>query len=235
MNLQAPTVEAQKQELAAALRLAAHFGLNEGVCNHFSLQLADDSFLLNPHGIYWSEICASDIITVGAGTSQEAETTALNIHGAIHRQLPNAKCVLHTHMPFATTLTCLVDNNLKFIHQNSLRFYDDVSYDNDYGGLAESIEEGERIARQMDKNRVLFMANHGVIVTGQNVAEAFDRLYYLERACEIQVKALSTGQPIREIGTNIAMKTRREFDSSADYSQQHFDGLKAILSEDYLS
>ena len=230
-----PKQSEPKAELAAALRLASHFGFNEGVCNHFSLQVSEDHFLLNPHGVHWSRMKRSDIQAVTAATvNPSIEASALNIHGAIHTRHPHAACVMHTHMPFATTLTCLDNNRLRFIHQNSLRFYDDVSYDDDYGGLADNAEEGNRIAAEMGSRRVHFMANHGVIVTGNNVAEAFDRLYYLERACELQVRALSTGQPMREIDNNLARKTRDDFDNSSDYSQTHFNALLELLDTDYL-
>ncbi len=223
-----------RQDLAAALRLSERFGFNEGICNHFSLQLDDGRFLLNPHGIYWSQIKASDILTIDpAEPGTQAEISALNIHGAIHAQHANANCVLHTHMPWATALTCLQDGRLRYVHQNSLRFFDDVAYDDSYGGLAETREEGERIASCMGGKRVLFMANHGVVVTGASVAEAFDRLYYLERACEVQVRAMSSGQPLNEIGDNLARKTRADFDAGASYAAQHFEALKKLLDADY--
>ena len=136
-------------------------------------------------------------------------------------------------MPWATALTCLQDGRLKYVHQNSLRFFDDVAYDDTYNGLAQTAEEGRRIAECMSDKRVLFMANHGVVVTGESVADAFDRLYYLERACEVQVKAMSTGQPLSEIGDNLARQTKAEFDSGSTYAAQHFEALKALLSADY--
>ncbi|MEM7099544.1 MAG: class II aldolase/adducin family protein [Pseudomonadota bacterium] len=217
-------------DLATALRLATHFGLNEGICNHFSLAIDADRFLLNPHGIHWSQIQAKDIIEVNPATmDSEAEVSAFNIHHAIHQTSEHARCVLHTHMPYATALTCLTDNTLKFIHQNSLRFYNDVAYDNEYNGLADALAEGARIASCLQDKRVLFLANHGVIVIGANVAEAFDRMYYLERACEVQILAMSTGQPLRDIGANLANKTRQEFDREHSYAQAHFDALRVLV------
>lgn len=224
----------ERADLAAALRLAAHFGFSEGICNHFSLQVADNRFLLNPHGIHWSRLKASDILLVDPGNpASDIEATALNIHRAIHEQHPSATCVLHTHMPYATALTCLEEGRLQFVHQNSLRFYDDVSYDDDYGGLAETDDEGDRIAAQMSGCRVHFMASHGIIVTGRSVADAFDRLYYLERACEVQVLAMSSGRPLREIGDNVARKTRADFDSTSDYADAHFRALLPLIGDDY--
>lgn len=219
-----------RSDLAAALRLAAHFGFHEGVCNHFSLQLPDGSFLLSPHGKHWSLIEPADILHVEPGKASAAEVTALNIHGAIHEQHPEATCVLHTHMPFATTLTCLADNRLRFIHQNSLRFFNAVAYDDDYNGLADDAAEGERIASRLGNNQVLFLANHGVVVTGESVALAFDRLYYLERACELQVRALATGQTLRDIDDNTALTAKQTFDAQHDYAELHFAALLPLLT-----
>ena len=224
------SVDSAREDLAAALRLAAHFGFNEGICNHFSYELDDGTFLLNPHPIHWSKIQAGDILEIDlAKPDSEAELTALNIHGAIHRDVEDARCVLHTHMPYATAITCLQDQRLRFIHQNSLKFWDDIAYDDSYNGLADTLEEGARIANCISGKRVLFLANHGVIVIGDSVADAFDRLYYLERACEVQVLAMSTGAPISEIGANLAAKTKHEFDTKGSYAEAHFEALKALV------
>ena len=229
------SIDSARQDLAAALRLAEKFGFSEGICNHFSLQLDDGRFLLNPHGVHWSQIKASDTLCIDPGNpGEQAEVTALHIHGAIHNQHAHATCVLHTHMPWATSLTCLRDGRLRYVHQNSLRFFDDIAYDDNYGGLAETNEEGKRIASCMGDKRVLFMANHGVVVTGISVADAFDRLYYLERACEVQVKAMSTGLAMNEVGDNLAAKTRAEFDAGANYATAHFEALKRLLDQDFL-
>lgn len=225
----APENQKTRIDLAAALRLAAHFGLNEGICNHFSFAIGSDSYLLNPFGIHWSAVTAPDLVVVGPEVSGEAEVTALQIHSAIHRQHRDAACVMHTHMPWATALTCLERPSFRYVHQNALRFYDDIAWTNDYRGLAESPEEGERIAAAMGDAHVLFMAHHGVIVVGASVAEAFDRLYFLERACEIQVKAMATGEPLRDVGADIARATKKQFDAGGTYAAAHFEALKRLL------
>jgi ribulose-5-phosphate 4-epimerase/fuculose-1-phosphate aldolase len=232
-------IQQAKVDLAAALRLAARFGLNEGVCNHFSYAIpgVENRFLLNPHGIYWSQIRASDILVIdgegrtieGAG---EAELTAFTIHGRIHANHPSAHCVMHTHMPYATALACIEDGKLEPIHQSSLRFYNDVSYDPDYNGLAEDQAEGDRIAACLDGRKVLFLSNHGVIVVGETIAQAFDDLYYLERACQVQVLAMSTGRPLKRVGDNTAAKTRSEYDVGGSYPEAHFSGLKRLLDSE---
>jgi ribulose-5-phosphate 4-epimerase/fuculose-1-phosphate aldolase len=90
---------------------------------------------------------------------------------------------MHTHMPYATALSVLEDTGLEPVDQNALRFYGDVAYDSGYAGLALARDEGERLASELGDKRVLFMSNHGVLVAGETIAEAFNDLYYLERAC----------------------------------------------------
>lgn len=227
-----------KVDLAAALRLAARFGLNEGVCNHFSFALPgmSDRYLLNPHGVHWSQMTAGDMLLIdGEGRTIEgrsqAELTAFVIHGAVHRACPRAAAVLHTHMPNATALCCLEDSVLEPISQNALRFYNDVAYDWDYNGIAEDPAEGARIASCLGDKKVLFLGNHGIIVVGETIAKAFDDLYYLERACQLQVLALSTGKPLRRIGDNLAGKAKADIDggNGGGYANAHFNGLKAML------
>ncbi|SMF13338.1 Ribulose-5-phosphate 4-epimerase/Fuculose-1-phosphate aldolase [Tistlia consotensis] len=227
-----------KVDLAASLRLAARFGFNEGVCNHFSFAVPgmSDRYLLNPHGVHWSQMTPDDILLIdGEGRTVEgrsqAELTAFTIHGAIHRANPRAHAVLHTHMPYATALCCVEETELEPISQNALRFWNDVAYDWDYNGLAEDAAEGARMAACLGDKKVLFLGNHGVIVVGESIARAFDDLYYLERACELQVLALSTGKPLRRIGDNVAGKAKADIDGgpTATYAAKHFDGLKAVL------
>lgn len=223
-------------DLAAALRLAARFDLNEGICNHFSYAPPErpGAFLVNPFGIHWSQLTASDLLLVdydgsvleGSG---ELETTAFCIHSRIHKENPRAACVLHTHMPYATALTSLEDTPLEPISQNALRYYNDVAYDGSYNGLASDVEEGERMARALGDKRVLFLANHGVVVVGPNIAKAFEDLYYLERACKVQVLAQSTGRPLRRVSDNIAGATFKSAESEQHYADAHFAALKRLL------
>lgn len=226
-------------DLAASLRLAVANGFHEGIDNHFTLSTPgrSDRFLLNPYGFHWSEVRASDILEVDLdGTITDgkgiADRTAVCIHGPIHKR--GVACVLHTHMPYATALSQLEDMTLEMIGQTALGFYGKVAYDYDYGGLALDMAEGERMADILGNKTVLMLANHGVIVCGQSVADAFNSLYFLERACETQILAMSTGKPLRRVKPAVVELTRSQFTSSGlppgehgyDY---HFAALKRLL------
>ncbi len=232
-----------RRHLAAAFRWAARLGFHEGTCNHFSLKVPgrEDRYLINPHGLHFSEIRASDLLLVdGAGRVLEGklpiEPTAFFIHSRIHRANRDAKCVLHTHMPYATALTMLEGGRLEPCLQTCLRFYGRVGYDDDlggYNGLVLDEEEGDRICRALGSNRVLMLSNHGVIVAAPTVAEAFDDLYYLERAAQAQVIAMSTGRKLRLVGDNVAARTRDQMLKDAElYARVHFTALCRILDRE---
>jgi ribulose-5-phosphate 4-epimerase/fuculose-1-phosphate aldolase len=226
-------------DLACALRFAAQLGLHEGVCNHFSLSVplgdGTDAFLINPQGLLWSEILPSDLVMVDVHGAKlqgkhNVEPTAFFIHGRIHKAKANARCIMHTHMPYATALTLLDDGRLEWVSQNSLRFYNRVAYDSQYRGLALDDAEGDRICGKLADADVLFMANHGVLVCAESAAYAFDDLYYLERACMVQVLAQSTGRPLRYVSAEVAALTSRQFDGERQQSTLHFEALKRSLS-----
>jgi ribulose-5-phosphate 4-epimerase/fuculose-1-phosphate aldolase len=231
-------VSAARIDLAAAFRLAVRMDLHEGVCNHFSLMLPDGSILLNRYGLHWSEVSASNLLALDAegkilAGAGEFEKTAFYIHSRIHLAHPRASCVLHTHMPYATSLTLLEGGRLEMVEQNALRFHDDVAYDDTYNGLVVDNAEGDRLARVLGAKRVLFLANHGVIVVGPSVAEAFDALYYLERACRLQVLARSMHGKLRQVRPEVVRETYRLLCADASkYAAAHFSALKRLLERE---
>jgi ribulose-5-phosphate 4-epimerase/fuculose-1-phosphate aldolase len=170
------------------------------------------------------------------------EDTALFIHLAVHRQLPQARCVFHTHMPYATALGALADPTLAMATQSALGFYDDIAYV-DYNGLAFDGSEGERLARALGARSVLMMRNHGVLVVGSCAAEAFERLYFLERACQSQILALSSGRALYVPPPEVVRATAAQFKSGdkvggESRSELHFLALKRLLDRqeaDYAS
>jgi ribulose-5-phosphate 4-epimerase/fuculose-1-phosphate aldolase len=231
----------ERRDLAAVFRGAASFGGQAGVCNHFSLRVADSpqQFLINPWGMYFSQARASDLMLVDEhgvcvdGVARDAGFAAFNIHSMVHALHPAAHCVLHTHMPYATAITMLEHGRLEPVSQEALRFHDDIAYDDSYNGLAHDRVEGERIARAMGDKHVLFLAHHGVIVVGPTVAQAFDHLYYLERAAELQVKAMSCNHPLRKVPDDVARSTAAQLRRAREHwARLHLDALRARLDRD---
>ena len=235
-DFDAPAIRALRDDLALALRAAAHHGLAEGVCNHFSVELPDGSgrFLLNPRGLLWAEVQGDDIVVVDAQGAVLAgrhpvEPTAMFIHAAVHR-IAGKACVLHTHMPHATALTLTADRALDTaLSQNAMRFHGRVAVDASYNGLALDASEGERIARAMTGRDVVFLGNHGVVVCGERMAWAYDDLYYLERACMVQVLAASTGQPLLPVDTALAARVAAQTLGERMQSDLFFEALRRRL------
>lgn len=231
-----PAVARLRADLALALRAAAHHGLAEGVCNHFSVELPDDSgrFLLNPRGRLWQELTADDIVMTDAdgrvlAGRHAVEPTAMHIHAAVHR-LTGRACVLHTHMPWATALALTVDGALDTtLSQTAMRFHGRVAVDRRYNGLALDAGEGERIAAAMDGCEVVFLANHGVIVCGDRIDHAYDDLYYLERACQAEVLARSTGRPLQRVDPALARRVGEQTRGERLQSELFFEALRRTL------
>jgi ribulose-5-phosphate 4-epimerase/fuculose-1-phosphate aldolase len=231
----APLDEAgQRRHLAAAFRWSARLGFDEGVANHFSALVpgSDSQFLLNPMGAHFSRITPSSLLRLdaqraGSEADPLADPTAWFLHAHLHRLVPHAKVILHTHMPYATALACLDGFELQMLDQSSCRFYGRVAYVREFNGMFLDDSEGPRLARVLTPGvSTVFLANHGVMVVGETVAEAFDELYYLERVAQLHVYALSTGRPLKVIADDIAALTRSQW---RDYGEAALLHLRAII------
>ncbi len=235
-DFQSPAVRRLRADLAVALRAAARHGLSEGVCNHFSVELPGDSgrFLLNPRGLLWSEVGTDDIVMIDVHGEKLAgrhgvEPTAMFIHAAIHR-IARKACVMHTHMPNATALTLTVDRALDTtLSQTAMRFHGRIAIDAHYNGLALDNSEGERIARAMQGANIAFLGNHGVVVCGERIDYTYDDLYYLERACGLQVLAQSTGRPLVPVAADIAKRVYEQGEGERLQSELFFEALRRTL------
>jgi ribulose-5-phosphate 4-epimerase/fuculose-1-phosphate aldolase len=235
-DYESPLVRQLREDLALALRAAAFHGLSEGVCNHFSVEIPDKSgrFLLNPRGLLWSEVQAEDIVmvdTAGAALAgrHPVEPTAMFIHAAVH-QIAGKACVLHTHMPYATALTLTERRVLDTaLSQNAMRFHGRVAVDKHYNGLALDAQEGGRIAHAMQGADVVFLGNHGVVVCAERMDYAYDDLYFLERACMMQVLAMSTGLPLAPVDPRLAADVGAQIMSERLQSELFFKALGRTL------
>jgi len=237
VDLDTPEIRAARVELAACFRMAARLGLSEGICNHFSLVVPghDDLMLVNPYGYAFSEVTASRLLicdfqgNVVAGEGVP-EATAFYIHARVHLNQPRAKAAFHTHMPNATALAMLEGPPLTWAGQTALKFYGRTLVDEDYNGLALDEREGDRIAASLGDADVVFMRNHGVMVIGASAAEAWDDLYYLERACEAQRLAMATGRPLKPVPAEVAERTYRQMrEGDRESARLHLESVKRRL------
>lgn len=226
-----------RDDLAAAFRAVALFGLNEAIGNHLTARLMDPArILINPLGLHFAEMTGADLVVMDESGRLEdpgipVEPTGLVIHAAVHRRRPDAGCVIHTHMPHATALTLIRGGRLLPLQQVSLRFFENVAYDDDaaYGGLALGTQEGERIAAALGDKSVLLLRNHGVIVVGATIARAFDNLYYLERSARVQLLAMASGVPLDPVPDDVARAARRQIeDKLDDDARLHFAAIKRL-------
>ena len=234
------TDEAQiRIELAAAFRLAVHEGWHESVANHFSAAVSDDGtrFLMNPCWKHFGEITASELLLLDANADFDSvmdgpnapDPSAWAIHGQIHAASPRARVLIHLHPPYATAVASLADPTILPIDQNTARYYGEVAYDLEFGGIADDIEEGRRLAAVMQDKQVLMMGNHGVTVAAPTVAEAFESLFYLERACRTLVLAYSTGRPLAVLSDDMAATVAKGWKAFSGMARAHLDDRMALL------
>lgn len=236
-GLDSPEIAQSRIDLAACFRMAARLGMGEGICNHFSVVLPGhpDLFLVNPYGLAFAEVTASSLLVcdfhgrVLAGEGRP-EATAFYVHAQLHRLHPRATAAFHTHMPNATALCLLEGTPLLWAGQTALKFYDRLAVDEHYNGVALDYSEGERIACAAGHADVVLLKNHGPLVLGASIAEAWDDLYYLERAAEVQLKAMASGRPLRQVPHSIAHAACQQMkEGNADSARLHLESVKRQL------
>ncbi len=230
-----------KVHLAAAHRLAVFHELEEGIDNHFTVTVPghDDRYLILPFGRHWSEARASDMIVFDeSGKTLEGEgdveLSALCIHAPIHR-VSGARVVMHTHQTWALALNMLKNNRLVPASQSAAHLHGRIVYDDNYSGNADTLEEGERLAQLLDGKPIMFMKNHGVLVTGDTIAQAYKRLYFLERVCRTQVLAMGSGQPLEIIPDNVVAKVQTPPQDDRHRGQRDrlfFEALMRVLDRE---
>ena len=235
----ADPVQQAKVHLAAAHRLAVLHELEEGIDNHFTVTVPgyDERYLILPFGLHWSEARASDMIVFDeSGATLEGEgvveLSAQCIHAPVHR-ICGARVVMHTHQTWAYALNMLKDNRLLPSSQSAAYFHSRVAYDDTYAGSADTIEEGERLSGVIGDKQVLFMKNHGVMVVGDTVAQAYRRLYMLERVCRGQLLAMATGKPLELLSDAVIAQVQGphldDRHSRAERERLFFEAMMRIL------
>lgn len=230
--------EAQlREDLAAAFRIAAGMGWHELVGNHFSCAVSDDGrkFLLNRKWQHFASIRPEDLLLLDADDPDvlngpdAPDASAWTIHGTIHRHCPAARVVLHCHPVHSTALAMLADPELKPLDNNTARFFARVAYDREFGGIADDAQEGLRLVRALGNHKTMLMGNHGLLCVGETVTEAFEDMYYFERAAQTQLLAYASGRPLAVLSDEVAEKTAQGWEPYRGMADAHFAYLKSML------
>jgi len=186
-------------QLAALYRLIAHYKMTDLIDTHISLRVPEEPnhFLINRYGVIFDHMRASDLVKIdhdgkiveSYDQGKKVNVAGFVIHSAIHHAKPHLDCVIHTHTADGVAVSAQKDGLLP-ISQHALKFYRRLSY-HDYEGIALSLEERERLINDLGNNKAMILRNHGLLAAGESVAHAFHEIFFLERACQIQIKALS--------------------------------------------
>ncbi|MEO0762267.1 MAG: class II aldolase/adducin family protein, partial [Pseudomonadota bacterium] len=185
---------------------------------------------------HWSRMRASDLLELDAhveptGLGDAIDPTAWAIHGALHRRVPHARCVMHLHSKYATALSVLADPSLPPIDQNSMRFFNRVAIDVGYDGMGLG-DEAERLAGILGNRSMMMMGQHGVLSAGPSVAACLDELYYFEKAAETYVTALSTGRALNVASDAVAEKTAQQWEAYPAAADKHLAAIRAVLDDE---
>ena len=208
-----------RRELAACYRLVAHFRMTDLIFTHISLRVPgpEHHFLINPYGLFFDEITASNLVKIGLdGRAVEPTPHMVNpagfvIHSAIHGAREDAQCVLHTHTKSGCAVAAQKDGLLP-LNQMSMEFYGNTAY-HDYEGIALDLDEQKRLVADLGERPVMILRNHGLLTVGKDPQQAFLRMYYLDKACEIQLAAQSGGATLVIPPKEVCEHTERQFNA----------------------
>lgn len=226
-------------DLAACYRLADLFGFSDIIWNHITARVpGTENFLINRFGLRFDEVTASNLLTLdldgnlvdggSADSIEDVNVTGFVIHSAIHAARPDVQCVMHSHTDAGMAVSVLRDGLMPMI-QDALALYQRISY-HDYEGLAVDKAERERLAASLGGNNAMILRNHGLLTCGETVGEAFMTMYYLDRACKVQLRVLSSGQPYQLPSAAVCEKAAREY-ASFPYGKYEWPALLRLADE----
>ena len=213
--------------LAACYRLAAHFRMTDLIYTHISARVPgpDHHFLINAFGLLWDEISASTLVKVTLDgeivddpTGNGINRAGYVIHSAVHRARADVVCVMHTHTASGIAVSAQ-EQGLLPISQHAMRFTNSIGY-HDYEGLALELDEQARLVADLGMHKAMILRNHGLLTCGESIPQAFDLMYYLERACQTQINALAGGAKLRMPPAEVADHTARQF-KALPYKQKN--------------
>lgn len=211
-------------DLACCYRLVEHFGMADLVYNHITARLpyeveGKEVFLINGFGRHYTEITASNLIRVDIdGKALDEDEYPVNgpgyvIHSAIHKARHDVGCIIHTHSR-AGCAVAATEEGLIPLDQQSLQFHQRVAY-HELEGIATDVDEQDRLLADLGDKNVFILRNHGLLACGRTVAEAFRRIYYLERACRLQVDVMSMGLKPVIPSKSVAEHTARQWEQGS--------------------
>lgn len=226
---------ATRVDLAACYQLIAHYGMTDLIFTHISARVpgTDDQFLINPYGLFFDEITASSLVKVDIDGNVLDETEfAINpagytIHSAVHGARHDVACVLHTHTTAGMAVSAQKEGLLP-LSQNSLMFYNRLAY-HGYEGVALNLDERERLVRDLGDSIAMILRNHGLLTVGSSISEAFRRIFYLEKSCEAQIKALAGGAEVIIPSREVCEYAVSQFKDLAKKNALEWPGLLRIL------
>lgn len=212
-------------ELAACYRLIAYFKMTDWIYNHISVRAPDshEHYLINPFGLLYEEITASNLVKVDVNgklvedVALDVNPAAFVIHGAIHQARPDVGCILHTHTAAGVGVAAQ-KHGLLPISQHAFKVYDRIAY-HDFEGIALDVEEQQRLVADIGQKDVLILRNHGLLTMGKGVREAFELMFYLERACQIQIAALAGDSEVIHPSTAVCQRTCEQFAGDDSFVQ----------------
>ncbi|MEM9144938.1 MAG: class II aldolase/adducin family protein [Pseudomonadota bacterium] len=213
-------VSVARRDLAAAYRLIAHFGLDDGIYTHISMRLGHDRFLLNPFGLSFDEIRASTLVTIdheGAVIDDPlgngVNVAGFTIHSAVHIARPDVACVAHTHTVAGVAVSSQ-EKGLLPLNQWSLQFYNRIAF-HDYEGIALDLGERERLVADLGALDTMILRNHGMLTCGATVGIAVKKMLNIERACKAQVAALAGGVELRWPPHEVCERTAQQYEAGS--------------------
>lgn len=232
-------------DLAALYRLVAHFRMTDIIDTHISARVPGhpDHFLINRYGVMFHEMRASDLIKIdqqgnAIETSRPAEALRVNkagftIHSAVHMARHDLHFVIHTHTAAGIAVSAQ-EQGLLPISQHALKYYGKLSY-HDYEGIALDLDERERLVADLGAdNKAMILRNHGLLTAGRTASEAFQEIYFLERACQAQVAALAGAAQLRYPGEAVCRRTADQYADDADsgYSDVFWQASLRLIEND---
>jgi ribulose-5-phosphate 4-epimerase/fuculose-1-phosphate aldolase len=230
-----------RTDLAALYRICDHLGWTELIFNHITAKVPgpDEHFLINPFGLHYSEVTASNLVKLDIDGNIIGETewdinlAGYVIHSAIHAARPDVKCIMHTHTTTGQAISCL-DGGLEQIDFNSAMLGGEIAY-HEFEGITVEEDERPRLVESLGDKDFLILRNHGLLTCGGSVAQAFTRMHMLQRACDVQVMAMSLNRPLRPIPAEAGARSRAfnaEKDVKPSGAERAFRAFQRIVDRE---